>query len=87
MKANTKLKTRIKRYLRENPGASVSAYDIQNKFVRDMPLAQAQDFLHILEVKDKKITKCKIEDVHGTGVDYIYQYNTDIQSKHKKRRD
>lgn len=73
------LKTRIKKYMRENDCA-ITPYDLPNKFVRGMTLSDAIEFLAVLESKDALISKSEIEDVHSEGVIYSYHY------KYKKKK-
>lgn len=52
----------------------ITAYDISKKFVRDMSLYEAVDFLTILEAKDARVGKDRLLQNKNDGVEYSYHY-------------
>jgi hypothetical protein len=59
----------------------ICAYDIVNKYDRNMSLDEAIVFLTKLEEEDRMITKARIPDVNNDGVHFVYYY----EHKHKRR--
>lgn len=71
------LKSRIKAYLKEH-NCSITAREVPLKFDRNMSVADAEDYLYVLEKGDKLIAKQLIPD-EGDGIRYAYYYDKEIK--------